>query len=169
MRDKTEHEDDDGRPSRSQRRRQALATLDLAGQLVALPVARLDQLDLPEDVRTEIDYVRGTTARVAHKRQLAYLAKLMRRHDEGAFAPAHAALGQDSERKHREAAAGQRLEALRQHLLNNGDAALGELVNEHPDLDRQRLRSLLRQARTEREQGKPPRATREILRFLREL
>lgn len=169
MRDDIEHEGDDDRPSRSQRRREALATLDFAGQLVALSPARLDKLDLPDDVRAEIDNVRRIKAHGARKRQMAYLAKLMRRHDDEAFEAAHAALGEDRERSRREAAALHRLEALRQRLLDEGDAVIEELASAHSDLDRQRLRSLVRQARSEQERGKPPRATREILRFLREL
>lgn len=169
MHDPSEPEDGDDRPSRSQQRREALATLELAQQLVAQPSTRLDRMDLPADVRAEIDNVRQVTARVAHKRQLAYLAKLMRRHDAEAFAPAQAIMSHNREHERRQTAAVQRLEALRQRLLDEGDVALGELIHEHPDLDRQRLRSLLRQAHAEREHGKPPRATREILRFLREL
>lgn len=170
LRDEIEPEDGgDDRPSRSQRRREALATLDLAGQLAALPPARLDKLGLPDDVRAEIDNVRHIPSHGARKRQLAYLAKLMRRYDDEAFATAHAALGEDRRRARHEAAALHRLEVLRQRLLDEGDAVIEELLREHPNLDRQRLRSLVRQARSERERGKPPRATREVLRFLREL
>ncbi len=168
MRDQTEH-DDDLRPSRSQQRRDALATLDLAGQLVALSPTRLNKLDLPDEVRAEIDNVRRITAHVARKRQMAYLAKLMRRQDEGAFDVALAMLGENREQQRREAAALQRLEVLRQRLLEEGDAVIEELVREHPDLDRQHLRSLVRQARNERKRDKPPHAAREILRFLRTL
>ncbi len=169
MRDDIEHESDDARPSRSQRRREALATLGLAEQLVALSATRLDKLDLPADVRAEIENVRRITSHGARKRQMAYLAKLMRRHDDEVFAAAHAALGEDRERQRREAAALHRLEALRQRLLDEGDVVVEELVREHPHLDRQHLRSLVRQARGEQARGKPPRATRDILRFLRDL
>ena len=62
---------DDERPSRSQQRREALATLELAEQLVALPPSRLARIDLPDDVREEIATTRRITAHVARKRQLA--------------------------------------------------------------------------------------------------
>src|SRR5699024_5720725 len=163
------HEEDEGRPSRSQRRREALATLTFAEQLVTLTPAQLARLDLPEDVRAEIDNVRRIKAHGARKRQMAFLAKLIRRHDAEAFATAHAALGENREVHHRETAALHRLEALRARLLDQGDVVIEELVQDHPDLDRQRLRSLIRQAHGEQKRGKPPRAAREILRFLREL
>jgi ribosome-associated protein len=161
--------DDDERPSRSQQRREALATLALAEQLVALPVSRLARIDIPDDVRAEIAQTRRITAHGARKRQLAYLAKLMRRHGDEAFASAHAALGADRDRQRQDAAALHRLEALRERLLDDGDAAFGELVDRHPQLDRQHLRSLVRQARVERDAGKPLHAYREIFRVLREL
>jgi ribosome-associated protein len=156
-------------PSRSQQRRDALAVLALAEQLVAQPPAKLARVELPEDVRAEIANVRRISAHGARKRQMAYLAKLMRRHDDEAFAAARAALGEDRERQHRDNATLHRLESLRQSLLDDGDEALSALIAQHPDADRQRLRALIRQARSERDAGKPPTASRELFRLLREL
>lgn len=156
-------------PSRSQQRRDALALLALGEQLVGMPDARLERMQLPDDVLAEIANVRRIKAHGARKRQLAYLAKLMRRHGEDAFAGARAALGDDRERQRRDAAATQRLEALRERLLDDEDAAFAELVEQHPDLDRQHLRALLRRARAERDGQRPPRAYREVFRVLRAL
>ncbi len=161
---------DDYGPSRSQQRRDALAVLALAEQLVELPPSRVARLELPDDVRTEIANVRRISSHIARKRQLGFLAKLMRRHGEDAFADVRAALGENRERQRQEAAALHRLEALRERLLDDdGDSALAELIARHPGLDRQHLRSLIRQARTEREANKPPRAYREIFQWLKEL
>jgi ribosome-associated protein len=93
----------------------------------------------------------------------------MRRHDEEAFAAARASLANDREAGAREAAATHHLEALRERLLDDGDAALSELIATHPDLDRQHLRALIRQARLERETNKPLHAYRELFRELRNL
>jgi ribosome-associated protein len=157
-------------PSRSQQRRDALAVLALAGQLVELPPSKVARLTLPDDVRAEIANVRRITSHIARKRQLAFLAKLMRRHGEETFAEARAALGENRERQRQEAAALHRLEATRERLLGeDADTALAELIARHPALDRQHLRSLLRQARSEREGNKPPRAYREIFQVLKDL
>ncbi|HWG09949.1 MAG TPA: ribosome biogenesis factor YjgA [Rhodanobacteraceae bacterium] len=157
------------RPSRSARRRDALDVLALAKQLTELPPGRLEKLELPGEVREEIANVRRIGSHIAHKRQLAHLAKLMRRHDEETFAAARAHLANDREHGAREAAATHRLEALRERLLAEGDAALNELIVAHPDLDRQPLRALIRQARGEREANKPLHAYRELFRILRGL
>lgn len=156
-------------PSRSQRRRDALATLALAERLVAMQPAQLNQLELPEGLHEEIARVRTITARGARKRELAYLAKLMRRQDDDALAPARAALGEDRRAQQRDAAAFKRAEALRDRLLEGDHAALTALIDDHPGIDRQRLNALIRQARTERERDKSPRAARELFRLLRDL
>jgi ribosome-associated protein len=164
-----DHPGEDDQPSRSARRREALDVLALAKQLVELPPSRAAKLDLPDEVAEEIGNVRKITSHIARKRQLSYLAKLMRRHDEEAFAAARASLANDREAGAREAAATHHLEALRERLLDDGDAALSELIATHPDLDRQHLRALIRQARLERETNKPLHAYRELFRELRNL
>lgn len=163
----TEH-DDDLLPSRSQQRRDALAVLALAEQLVGLSPNRLQKLDLPEDVCTEIANVQRIKAHGARKRQMAFLAKIMRRHGEEAFATARAILGENRDLQRQKNAALQRLEILRDRLIEDDDA-LADLIVQFPDIDRQHLRSLIRQARIERDTNKPPRAYRELFRLLKSL
>lgn len=158
----------DDKPSRSQQRREALAVLELAERLVALTPQQLSRLDLPEDVVAEIVQARRITSHIARKRQLGFLAKRMRRHEASAFAHARAALGEDRERKLKETAALHRLEAWRTRLLAD-DEAFGELIARHPAIDRQQMRTLIRQARQEQAEGKPPRAARELFRMLKTL
>ncbi|MGH8216291.1 MAG: ribosome biogenesis factor YjgA [Rhodanobacteraceae bacterium] len=159
---------DDERPSRSARRREALDVLAFAKQLSELSPARIAKLELPDDVCEELAQVQRTPSHIAHKRQLAHLAKLMRAHDEEDFAAARAALSKDRAAGARESAALHRIETLRETLLGeNGDAALTDFIAVHPEADRQRLRSLIRQGRREREASQPPRAQRELFRLLR--
>lgn len=162
-------EEEDFGPSRSELRRNALDMLKLAKQLVELPPSRIPKLKLPDDIVDEIGRTRKVTAHIAHKRQLAFLAKQMRRHGDDAFVDARAALGEDRDRQRQEAAHMHRLEARREKLLEGGDVALGELFDEYPSLDRQHLRSLVRQAKAEREANKPLHAFRELYRIIKEL
>ncbi len=168
-RNQTELDDEDYGPSRTQQRREALATLTLAGQLTELPPSRLAKLELPEDVRREIDITRRMTAHGARKRQLAFLAKVMRRYGDDDFAAVRAELGENRDRQRQENAAMHRLEAMRERLIGEDDKALSELIDAHPQIDRQHLRSLVRQARNERDAGKPPRAFRELFQLLKDL
>ncbi|HEX7348964.1 MAG TPA: ribosome biogenesis factor YjgA [Rhodanobacteraceae bacterium] len=161
---------DDERPSRSARRREALDVLTLARQLSELPVTRLDRLQLPDNVRAAVTAVQRTPSHIAHKRELAHLAKLMRAHADAEFAPARAELANDRAASARDTAALHRAEALRDQLLDDtGDVALTAFIAAHPTVEHQELRTLLRQARRERAAAKPPRAQRELFRLLREL
>ena len=56
------------------------------------------------------------------------------------------------------AAAHRRLEAWRERLLAD-DAALTRFAAEHPGADLQEIRALIRNARKEQQEGKPPRCT----------
>jgi ribosome-associated protein len=166
------HDDESGEflgPSRSQRKREAEAVLELAERLVELGDARLRQLALPESIADAVRDTRRISAPVARKRQLHYLAKLMRREDEESLDGLRAALEHDRAEARRETAALHRVEAWRERLLADGDTALGELADAHPELDRQHLRALVRSAREERLQNRPPTAFREIFRVLKEL
>lgn len=169
-RNQTELDEADYGPSRTQQRREALAVLTLASQLVELQPSRLAKLDLPEDVRREIDITRRTTAHIARKRQLAFLAKVMRRYEDADFASVRAELGENREKQRQETAAMHRLEAMRDRLIAEDESALSELIATHPQVDRQHLRSLVRQARIEKDTpNKPPRAYREIFQLLKDL
>jgi len=169
-RNQTELDDADYGPSRTQQRREALAVLALAQQLVDLQPSRLSKLPLPDDVRREIDVTRRTPSHGAKKRQLAFLAKVMRRHDEDDFAAVRAELGENREKQRQDTAAMHRLEAMRDRLVAEDETALSELIAEHPQVDRQHLRSLVRQARIEKDTpNKPPRAYREIFQLLKDL
>jgi ribosome-associated protein len=163
----TDDPDHDYGPTRTQQRRDALAVLTLATQLSELPPSKLARADLPEDVLREIDHLRRITSHIARKRQLGFLAKVMRRHEDEAFETVKALLGENREQQRKETAAMHRLEALRDKLLESEDS-LQELIDQYPDIDRQHVRSLIRQARIEREGNKAPRAYRELFQLLKQ-
>src|SRR5438067_1096810 len=67
-----------------------------------------------------------------------------------------------------EAARHRRLEALREKLLAD-DQALTAYVSAHAGADLQALRTLIRNARRDQKEGRPPRAYRELFRVLKSL
>ncbi|MBN6149617.1 ribosome-associated protein [Xanthomonas sp. AmX2] len=155
--------------SRSQQRREALEILTLGEKLVALTPAQLAKLPVPESLVPHIAEAKRITSHIAHKRQLAFLAKQMRREDDETLDAIREAMDVNSDGARREVAAMHRVEGWRERLLADGDAALSELLAEYPDVDRQRLRQLIRNAKEERLKNKPPHAYRELFRELREL
>lgn len=156
-------------PSRSEQRRAALDVLALGQQLVALSATQLAKLPIPDDLLPHIVDTQRITSHVAHKRQLAFLAKQMRREDDATLDAIRDALEAGGEAGRRETALLHRLEGWRERLLAECDAALANLVVEFPHADRQHLRQLVRNAIEERNRNKPPHASRELFRALREL
>ena len=157
-------------PSRSQQRREALDILELGERLVALTAAQLARLPVPDELLPHIRETQRITSHGARKRQLAFLAKQMRRQDDAALDAIRDALGKDGEAARRETAAMHRVEALRDSLLgDDGDAAMTALLGAFAGADRQKLRQLVRNTHEERKRNKPPHAFRELYRELREL
>ncbi len=167
MRGKDEETGEFLSPSRSQQRRDALDVLALAGQLATLEPGRLARLPVPEHLLPHIAEARRITSHIARKRQLAFLAKQMRRESDETLEAIRDAMDAGGTAARVETAQLHRAEAWRTRLLDDGDAALAELLDTYPEADRQRLRQLVRNALAERAKNKPPAAFRELFRELR--
>src|SRR3546814_1625670 len=100
---------------------------------------------------------------------MAFLAKQMRREDDEALDAIRDALDAGGESARQETALLHRAERWRERLLEDGDAALAELIEAHPSTDRQQLRQLVRNTLDERKRNKPPHAFRELFRAVKEL
>lgn len=133
--------------------------------LVALSADQLKKIDLPEDLRDAVREARRITQHEAHRRQLQYIGKLMRRLDA---APIRAALDAINGVSAAANAHLHALERLREGFLAD-EKVIAEIAAAHPAADLQLLRQLRRNALKEQALGKPPRAFRELFRVLREL
>ncbi|HXH03280.1 MAG TPA: ribosome biogenesis factor YjgA [Candidatus Competibacteraceae bacterium] len=153
-------------PSRGQLKREAEALQALGERLVALKDSELTRLPLPEELAEAVHAARTITSFGARRRQLQYIGKLMRRIDAEPIRAALAALEASSAAAKRRL---HRLEQLTAALLEDEARTLEALLAEHPAADVQRIRQLARNARKERDQGKPPAARRALFRYLREL
>jgi len=152
-------------PSKTQKK-QAMFELQALGEtLAALPDSSLASISLPEELAEAIAEARRITSRGGKRRQLQYIGRLMRELDP---APIRAELERIEGRSAADAARHRRLEQLRGRLLED-DEALTEFAHEHPGADLQALRTLIRNARREQKEGRPPRAFRELFRVLREV
>lgn len=156
-------------PSRTQQRGEALEIRSLAEKLVALPAAQLARLPIPEDLMPHIVETQRITSHIAHKRQLQFLAKQMRREEDEVLEAIRDAMDEGGEAARRETALLHQAEQWRDRLLADGDDALAALLEEFPTADRQKLRQLVRNATDERAKNKPPRAFRDLFREVREL
>lgn len=156
-------------PSRSQLRREALGVFELAERLVEQSEAQLARVPLDDALRTLVQESQRITQQIARKRQVQYLAKILRREDDETLETIRHALEHAKSDSRRDTAALHRIEAWRDRLIDEGDAALAELLTAHPTADRQHLRQLARNAKDERLHHKPLHAYRDLFRALREL
>jgi len=152
--------------SKSQLKRESLALQEMGEELVKLPAAKLAKIPMPDELTEAVTLARKIKARGGLKRQLQYIGKIMRGIDTDPIAKA---LSELKNTAGKEAAKFHRLEQWRDRLVAEGDAALGELLDEFPAADRQHLRQLVRNAQQELAKDKPPKSAREIFRYLRDL
>jgi ribosome-associated protein len=152
--------------SKSQRRRDALETRALAARLIALGPADLARLPLEPELQRAIAEAAAIRSHGARKRQLQFVAKLLRKTDAEPIDTALQALGSEARQL---TARHHRCESWRDRLLEDGDTALGALLDRRHDVDAQTIRQLVRNARQESARGKPPAAARRLFRALREL
>jgi len=152
-------------PSKSQLKRDAQAMTKLGEQLVSLEEKQLRQFSLPENIFDAVIAARKIRQHGARKRQLMFLGKLLRQIDTSEINIHLESLRSQSKE---EALAFQRLEQWRDKLLAD-DQALTALSNDYPAVDHQHIRQLIRTARKEQQQNKPPASTRALFRYLRSI
>jgi ribosome-associated protein len=160
-----EHEEEIIYVSKSEMKREMHALQALGEELVKLPAEQFENIDLPDDLRDAIVEARRIHQRGALKRQLQYIGRLMRSVKPDPIREQLDTLRGQSRRATQEL---HKIERWRDRLLKEGDGALGELVDELPDLDRHHLRQLIRNAKKEMLDNKPPRSSRALFRYLRE-
>lgn len=148
--------------SKSQIKRELHALHDLGKQLVALPDSRLRKLELTQQLQAAVIDARRFK-RAALKRQLQYIAALMREVDAAAVKQA---LEDFNRPQQQEVEALHEVEAWRDALLAGDEALLDELVKRFQNADRQHLRQLVRNAAREQELNKPPKSARVLFREL---
>ena len=164
----SEFEQQYDRPSKSERKRQMDALQKLGEDLVEQPRDRVKRVPMPEDVRDAILECQRITDHEGRRRQMQFVGKKMRTLDEEELAVIQRTIEGWKGASKADTAALHALERKRDRLLAD-DKALTLLLEEHPELDMQHLRTLIRNARKEQAESKPPKAYREIFQILKDL
>ena len=163
-----EFEPEYDRPSKSELKRQSNELQKLGEQLVDAPRDRVKRVPMPDDVRDVILETQTITNHDGRRRALQFVGKKMRTLDEEEVAAIQRAIDSWKGASKSETAALHALERRREKLLAD-DKALTVLLEENPELDVQHLRTLIRNARKEVAESKPPKAYREIFQILKDL
>lgn len=153
------------RPSKTRLKKEMHQLQALGERLVELSPEHLALIPLEEDLRDAVLEARRMTRREARRRQLQYIGRLMREVDP---VPIRERIDLLDGRSREHAALIQRLERWRERLLED-EAALAAFAREHAVRDWRALRILVREARRERAEGRPPRRYRELFRALKDI
>jgi ribosome-associated protein len=161
MQDKTELSDV---ISKTKLKAEADAVQEIGKKLVDLSKDRLIKLALPELLFEAVMEAKRLTANGAIRRQKQYIGRLMREVD---VAPIEEQLQRWEGKNSEENARFHGLERWRERLLNDIDT-VPAFVELHPQIDAQRMRTLIRNAQKEQLANKPPKSSRELFKMLRE-
>ncbi|MBR9771304.1 MAG: DUF615 domain-containing protein, partial [Gammaproteobacteria bacterium] len=143
----------DDRPSKSQLKREMHELQALGERFIAMKPEERARFPLSDDLLRAIDETDRIRAREARRRHMQYVGKLMRKEDLEAIQAVFDDIEKAQvQRDH----AFLRLEKWRDRLIEEGDDAVEPFLEDYPQADRQALRQLIRNARKEREQNKPP-------------
>lgn len=150
--------------SKTKKKRESEELQKLGAALIELPAVQLDALGLPAELLAAVREAQRISSHEARRRQVQFIGKVMRRIDPE---PVRAAVAAITSQSATARARQKRLEQWRERLIAD-DAALTEFASGHAGADLQEMRTLIRNARREIAEGKPPRAQRELFRVLRD-
>ena len=153
-------------PSKSQRKRDSEKLQLMGSQLVEMPDNQLQKFSLEETLLQAIYEARRLSSREAKRRQIQYIGKLMRFADLEHIELTMAKLDHKSKTFRQHFA---KIEAWRERIINEGPAAIEELLQVYPNADRQQLRNLQRQANREKKTNKPSTASKKLFAYLKEI
>ena len=155
------------RPNKSQIKRDISVISDLCEEITQLSPSQIERLGLPENILGAILEATKMPVKGARKRQLKFITGAMRKLD---VAPIQEQLDKIKAKSAHAARELHQLERWRERLLADDDKqALTEFLAQHPQVDAQHMRQLIRNAKKEIASAKPPKSSRLLFRYLREL
>jgi ribosome-associated protein len=156
----------DERPSKSQLKRDMHALQALGVELVELPKDALKRMPMPEKLGDAVRDARSITDHEGKRRQIQYIGRVMRTLTEDEIAALRTAMETFRGVNKADTARLHWVERTREQLLAHDDAFTA-FLRAHPGADAQEGRTLIRNARKEAEQGKPPRYFRELFKWIK--
>lgn len=154
------------RPNKSQIKREMADLNTFAEELTRLPTSQLQQFELDDALYNGLVTAAGLPATGARKRQMKYICGLLRKMDITPLQEKLARLQSKSAHAVREHHLAER---WRDQLVNGEESVLTGLLFEYPNADRQQLRHLVRSAKKEITSTAPPKYSRLLYRYLKEI
>jgi len=161
-----DHDTTDERPSKSQLKREMHALQALGVDLVELPKDALKRMPMPEKLGDAVRDARSITDHEGKRRQIQYIGRVMRTLTEDEIAALRTAMETFRGVNKADTARLHWIERTREQLIAHDDAFTA-FLRAHPGANAQEGRTLIRNARKEAEQGKPPRYFRELFQWIK--
>lgn len=155
------------RPNKTQIKKQIAAIFVMAEEICELAPAQIAEFSLPERIEQALLDAGKMGRNAARKRLLKYITAQFRNLDTEAIAEKLARMKNKSAhavREHHQA------ERWRDQLLaDTGNQQLTLFMGEYPEADSQHIRQLQRNGQKETKEGKPPKSSRLLYKYLKEL
>ena len=152
--------------SKTQIKAQMLERQKLGESLVHLGQSSLAKIPMDAELLDAVMLARRILRKKeGYRRQLQLIGKIMRHQDIASIEQAMLNI-KSAHKKLNDAF--HELELLRDAILTEGDSKIEQTISDHPLLDRQKLRQYVRQAAKQKAQNKPPKASRELFKYLKQ-
>ncbi|KAF7775567.1 ribosome-associated protein [Pseudoalteromonas citrea] len=153
--------------SKSELKRDAQQYQQLALDLASMAKKQRDKLPLTDDLLQAMvvaDKIRAKSE--AYRRHMNYITKTLRTTEN--IAEIEAAIDLMLNKNNQADVLLNKIEIVRDELIQQGDDKVNELLGEYPELERQKMRQLVRQAKKEAAAEKPAKGYKELFQYLKE-
>lgn len=149
--------------SKTQIKKEMIALQKIGEKLVSLPASQINRIGMDEELKEAILFAKTLTKHGARRRHMQFIGALMREAD---ISPIRKALellelGQKVDAKN-----ALKVEKWRDELIAGNNDTFSEVIGLFPDIDRQHLNQLIRNAKKEIKAGKKPKSSQAIFKFL---
>lgn len=160
------YDEDEDWISKTQRKHECDVMQELGEKMITLNKEELSKINMDDELRRAIEEAQRMKSNGALKRQKQYIAKVIRNLDDDTLEPQ---LNRILHKHDIHNAEFKRMEKWRDTILENGDQGINSFIEEYPVADRHHLRQLVRNAKKEKLNNKPPAAYRQIFKYIREI
>lgn len=139
---------------------------DFAQKLVEMSKHQRSRLPLSEEIKDAMVVAdKITNKHEALRRHIRHIAKILLETD---LAPIHQAIDVMANKHQQETAKFVRLETMRDELIEQGNTMVETLLSEHPAMERQKLKQLVRHAAKEKKAEKLGKHYQNLFAYLKE-
>ncbi|MGB1198840.1 MAG: ribosome biogenesis factor YjgA [Thalassotalea sp.] len=152
--------------SKSEIKREMHQLQDFAARLVKLSKHQRSKIPFTEEIKADLVLAdKINNKHEALRRHIRHMAKVLSETD---LEPINQALDVMANKHQQESSKHIKLETLRDELIEQGNNAIEATLSEHPTLERQKLRQLVRNAAKEKANEKTGKHYRDLFNYLKE-